>query len=87
MSTDMKLDLAHLTWCSALDSQSDFMMYMQISPIVMLRYGTYVDTAAPFFSWGFLQKTVLPTLEDAHTGTHLTVHCLLMPLLLHDASA
>ncbi len=68
LSKDVDLDLAHLTWCSALDSQSDFMMYMQISPIVILRYGTYVDTAAPLFSWPFLQQIVLPTLVEAQTG-------------------
>ena len=67
---DSHLDLAHLTWCSALDTQSDFMMYMLISPVVVLRYGTYVDTAAPLFSWSFLQQIVLPTLVEAQTGTH-----------------
>lgn len=66
---DNRLDLAHLTWCSALDTQSDFMMYMLISPVVVLRYGTYVDTAAPLFSWSFLQQIVLPTLVEAQTGT------------------
>ena len=67
---DSLLDLAHLTWCSALDTQSDFMMYMLISPVVVLRYGTYVDTAAPLFSWSFLQQIVLPTLVEAQTGTN-----------------
>ena len=66
---DSCLDLAHLTWCSALDTQSDFMMYMLISPIAVLRYGTYMDTAAPLFSWSFLQQIVLPTLVEAQTGT------------------
>ena len=71
----MNLDLAHLTWCSALDTQSDFMMYMQISPINVLRYGTYVDIAAPLFSWPFLHHIVLPTLVEAQTGVALLPPC------------
>ena len=63
--------MAHLTWCSALDTQSDFMMYMQISPINILRYGTYVDVVAPLFSWPFLQHIVLPTLVEAQTGVQI----------------
>ena len=43
-------------------------MYMQISPINILRYGTYVDIAAPLFSWPFLHHIVLPTLVEAQTG-------------------
>ena len=69
LSMNSRLDLAHLTWCSALDTQADFMMYMLISPVAVLRYGTYVDTAAPLFSWSFLQQIVLPTLVEAQTGT------------------
>ena len=45
-------------------------MYMQTTPIMVLRYGTYVETAAPFFSWPFLQQIVVPTLVDAQTGKH-----------------
>lgn len=74
----MNLDLAHLTWCSALDTQSDFMMYMQISPINILRYGTYVDIAAPLFSWPFLHHIVLPTLVEAQTG--MKIPACLFPL-------
>lgn len=64
-----QLDLAHLSWCSGLDSQSAHMIYMQILPVMILRYGTYVDAAAPIFSWTFFQETVLQTLEEAQTGT------------------
>ena len=70
LSMSNHLDLAHLTWCSALDTQADFMMYMLISPVVVLRYGTYVDIAAPLFSWSFLQQIVLPTLVEAQSGTN-----------------
>lgn len=45
------------------------MMYMQILPVMILRYGTYVDVAAPLFSWTFFQEIVLQTLEEAQTGT------------------
>ena len=72
---EVNLDLAHLTWCSALDTQSDFMMYMQISPINILRYGTYVDIAAPLFSWPFLHHIVLPTLVEAQTGVAFLPLC------------
>ncbi|KAL0046279.1 hypothetical protein WJX82_007868 [Trebouxia sp. C0006] len=71
LSMSNHLDLAHLTWCSALDTQADFMMYMLISPVVVLRYGTYVDIAAPLFSWSFLQQIVLPTLVEAQSGEGL----------------
>ena len=68
LSTEANLDLAHLTWCSGLDSHAEHMIYMQSSPIVVMRYGTYVDTGAPLFSWPFLQQIVLPTLVEAQTG-------------------
>ena len=46
------------------------MIYMRVCPIMLLRYGTYVDSAAPLFSWPFLHQIVLPTLVDAQTGEH-----------------
>lgn len=44
------------------------MKYMQMSPSLILRFGTYVETAAPLFSWPFLHRIVLPTLVEAQTG-------------------
>ena len=41
---------------------------------MILRYGTYVDVAAPIFSWGFFQEIVLQTLAEAQTGQcHLSM--------------
>ncbi|KAL3156462.1 hypothetical protein ABBQ38_000767 [Trebouxia sp. C0009 RCD-2024] len=68
ISVEANLDLAHLTWCSTLDSDSEYMKYMQMSPSLILRFGTYVETAAPLFSWPFLHRIVLPTLVEAQTG-------------------
>ena len=72
LSMENKLDLAHLSWCSGLDSQSDHMIYMQILPVMILRYGTYIDVAAPIFSWTFFQEVALQTLEEAQTGLQTT---------------
>lgn len=71
LSIEANLDLAHLTWCSTLDSDSQHMTYMQTTPTMILRHGTYVDTAAPIFSWQFLHQIVLPTLQDFQTGVAL----------------
>lgn len=68
MSLENELDLASLSWCSGLDSQSDHMIYMQILPVMILRFGTYIDVAAPIFSWTFFHETVLQTLVEAQTG-------------------
>lgn len=46
------------------------MQYMKMNPTMMLRYGTYVETSAPLFSWWFLQQFVVQTLVAAETGNH-----------------
>ena len=75
LSVEANLDLAHLTWCSTLDSDSEHMTYMQRIPTLVSRYVTYVETAAPLFSWPFLHRIVLPTLVEVQTGM-LSCHML-----------
>jgi hypothetical protein len=59
------------------------MMYMLISPVVVLRFGTYMDIAAPLCSWSFPQQMVLPTLVEAQTGTKAFAQCLQRVLWLY----
>ena len=46
------------------------MIYMQILPVMILRFGTYIDVAAPIFGWTFFHEIVLQTLVEAQTGVY-----------------
>ncbi|KAL3132101.1 hypothetical protein ABBQ32_008710 [Trebouxia sp. C0010 RCD-2024] len=71
MSLSKNLGLAHLSYCNPQDSLAKHMQYMKMNPTMMLRYGTYVETSAPLFSWWFLQQFVVQTLVAAETGDGL----------------
>lgn len=71
LSQEHKLDLAQASWCSGDDTLTPHLDLLRMQPITLLRYTTYVEAAAPVFSYTFWDEVVRQHLEGADRGTDL----------------
>ena len=68
LAGEHRLDIAHPSLCSDLDSTSLNIEFLRNNPHRVLRLTSWVDSLAPLFSFSFFQGSVVATLENAHSG-------------------
>eukprot|EP00891_Asterochloris_glomerata_P006950 jgi/Astpho2/6950/Aster-01812 len=68
LAGEHRLDIAHPSLCSDLDSTSLNIEFNRVNPHRVLRFTSWVDSLAPLFSFSFFQESVVATLENAHSG-------------------
>lgn len=74
LAGEHRLDIAHPSLCSDLDSTSLNIEFNRVNPHRVLRFTSWVDSLAPLFSFSFFQESVVATLENAHSGGAEMVH-------------